>query len=152
MPSPPRPGLGDNFREQAERRRQLAAATEPDDPSDHEAEFDRGKAAEIARRYGVGLDRGHNSLDKMRHPRFRQVGVPHGHDLTTAMCAALDEGDGVGVEVPGAARKAGSERPAHVNNVDAESDDSARRRVAARVDLDPEALGVRAHPRIFPPA
>jgi hypothetical protein len=109
----------------------------------------------MASRYGVGLDRIHNALDRMRYPRLYQVGIPHWHELTQAMRRALEQLDGVWVESATAVtrrRQTERERPTHVNNVGAKTEDEARGIVAAIAEIDPGALGLRVHPRIFPPA
>jgi GrpB-like predicted nucleotidyltransferase (UPF0157 family) len=123
--------------------------------SQHETEVDRRDAPAMASRYGVGLDRIHNALDRMRYPRLYQVGIPHWHELSPATRDELEQLDGVWVESASAVhkrRQAEPERPTHVNNVGAKTEDEARGIVAAIATIDPDALGLRVHPRIFPPA
>jgi len=116
----------------------------------HEAELDRRDAPALARRYGIGVDRVHSALDKMRHPHLFQVGIPHWHELTPAMRDALDRLDGTWVDRVRRRRPAG-DRPTLVNNVGADTEAAARQTVGAIVGLDPDVLGVRLHPRIYPP-
>ena len=122
--------------------------------SQHEKDVDRRDAQALATRYGVGLDRIHNALDRMRYPRLYQVGIPHWHELTDDVRQSLAGLDGVWVESATAVkrrRETETERPTHVNNVGAATEDEARRIVSEIVAVDPDALGIRVHPRIFPP-
>ena len=122
--------------------------------STHPPEIDRRDAGTLARRYGIGVERVHNALDRMRYPHLYQVGIPHWHEITDTMRSNLAGLDGVWVEAADfvrARRRTEPDRPTHVNNVGAATDPDARAIVARIVELDPDILGARVHPRILPP-
>jgi hypothetical protein len=115
----------------------------------HEGEFDRDDAEAIAARFGLGVDRVHHALDTgRRYARLFVVGIPQWHELDAAARAELEALDGV-VIAPGTKDAYGDAPPLLVKNLPAASEDDARQRVARIVDIEPDALGAAASPRVL---
>jgi hypothetical protein len=119
---------------------------------EHEGEFDRADAEELARRYGLSSERVHHALDAgRRYARLWIVGVPAAHEIAPAARAALEALDGV-IVAPGLRKDYGEAPPLLVKNVPADDEDGARERIARIVAIAPAALGVAASSRVPPPA
>ena len=114
----------------------------------NEREFQRDDAAAIAARFGLSVDRVHHALDTgRRYGRLFVVGIPRWHELDGAARARLEALDGV-VVAPGTTDDYGDDPPLLVKNLPAASEDDARERVAGLVDIEPDALGAAASPRV----
>ena len=113
-----------------------------------EDEFDRDDAEAIAARFGLSVDRVHHALDTgRRYARLFVVGIPRWHELDAVARAQLEALDGV-VVAPGTTQAYGEAPPLLVKNLPAVSEDDARERVARIVDIEPNALGAAASPRV----
>ncbi|HEV2057754.1 MAG TPA: hypothetical protein VGR11_00270 [Solirubrobacteraceae bacterium] len=107
----------------------------------NESEIDRGDAAALAERYGIGVDRVHGALDAGRGIRHVfAIGIPAWHEPSAEMRAELEAIDGVIVE-PGKEAVYGKDPPLIVKNVPAPDERQARERVAQIVGIEPGALG-----------
>jgi hypothetical protein len=116
---------------------------------ENEGEFHRDDAEAIAARFGLSVDRVHHALDTGRgYARLFIVGIPQWHELDAAARAQLEALDGV-VVAPGTTEAYGDAPPLLVKNLAAASEDEARERVAQIVDIEPQALGVAASPRVL---
>ncbi len=116
---------------------------------ENEAEFDRGEATAIARRYGLSVERVHHSLDTGR--RYRQlfvVGIPAEHAVDDDTRVRLEAIDGV-IVAPGTKAAYGDAPPLLVKNVPAADEHEARAHVAQIVGIEPAALGAAASPRVY---
>ena len=114
----------------------------------NESEFDRDDAEAIAARFGLSVDRVHHALDTgRRYARLFVVGIPQWHELDPGARAQLEALDGV-VVAPGTTEAYGDAPPLLVKNLPAASEDDARERVARIVDIEPDALGAAASPRV----
>ena len=91
----------------------------------------------------------HHALDTGRgYARLFIVGIPQWHELDAAARAQLEALDGV-VVAPGTTEAYGDAPPLLVKNLAAASEDEARERVAQIADIEPQALGVAASPRVL---
>jgi hypothetical protein len=108
----------------------------------NEGDFDRADAAEIAARFGIGVERVHSALDAGRGIRHvYTVGIPAWHEFGDAARAELEAIDGVMIAF-GSQKEYGDEPPLLVKNVPAANEDGARERIAAIVAIEAGALGV----------
>ncbi len=107
----------------------------------NESEVDRADAPELAKRYGLGVDRVHGALDAGRGIRHVfAVGIPTAHELGEEARAELEAIDGVIVE-QGKKEIYGDDPPLLVKNVPAPDERQARERIAKIVAIEPDALG-----------
>jgi hypothetical protein len=107
----------------------------------NEAEIDRADAAQLAERYGLGVDRVHGALDAGRGIRHVfAVGIPSWHELSPEVRAQLEALDGVIVE-RGPQAVYGDDAPLIVKNVPAPDERQARARIAEIVGIEVDALG-----------
>jgi hypothetical protein len=107
----------------------------------NEAEIDRADAAQLAERYGLGLDRVHGALDAGRGIRHVfAVGIPSWHELSPKVRAQVEALDGVIVE-RGPQAVYGDDAPLIVKNVPAPDERQARARIAEIVGIEVDALG-----------
>jgi hypothetical protein len=119
---------------------------------EHEQDFDRADAEEIAARFGLSTERVHHALDSgRRYARLWIVGIPDDHQIEDAARAELAALDGV-IVAPGLRQDYGDAPPLLVKNVPADDEDGAREQIARIVAIDPAALGVAASSRVFPRA
>ena len=108
----------------------------------NEGEFERADAAEIAQRFGLGVERVHSALDAGRGIRHvYTVGIPAWHEFDDEARAELDAIDGVIVAF-GSRQEYGDAPPLLVKNVPAPDEDGARERIARIVAIETGALGV----------
>ena len=108
----------------------------------HEGEFERADAADIAQRFGLGVERVHSALDAGRGIRHvYTVGIPAWHEFGAEARAELDAIDGVMIAF-GSQKEYGDEPPLLVSNVPAPNEDGARERIAEIVAIEAGALGV----------
>ena len=106
-----------------------------------ESAIDRADAGELAKSYGLGVDRVHGALDAGRGIRHVfAVGIPASHELSDEVRTQLEAIDGVIVE-RGAKEIYGDDPPLLVKNVPAPDERQAREQIAKMVAIDPDALG-----------
>ena len=107
----------------------------------NEGEIDRADAPELAKRYGLAVDRVHGALDAGRGIRHVfSIGIPDYHELSPEARAELEAIDGVIIE-QGKQAIYGDHPPLIVKNVPAADERAARERIAQIVGIETEALG-----------
>jgi len=107
----------------------------------NEGEIDRDDAPELAKRFGLAVDRVHGALDAGRGIRHVfSIGIPSHHEVSSEVRAELEAIDGVIVE-QGKEAVYGSDAPLIVKNVPAPDERQARARIGQIVGLEADALG-----------
>ena len=107
----------------------------------NEGEIDRDDAPDLAKNYGLAVDRVHGALDAGRGIRHVfSVGIPAWHEVSPEVRAELEALDGVIVE-PGKQAIYGNDAPLIVKNVPAPDERQARERIAQIVGIEVDALG-----------
>ena len=106
-----------------------------------ESEIDRADAPQLAKSYGLAVDRVHGALDAGRGIRHVfSVGIPAYHELTPGARAELEAIDGVIIE-QGKQAIYGDHPPLIVKNVPGADERQARERIAKIVAIETDALG-----------
>ncbi len=107
----------------------------------NESDFERADAEQIAKRFGLGVERVHSALDAGRGIRHvYTVGIPAWHAFHDEARAELEAIDGVVIQ-PGSTKQYGPQPPLLIANVPAANEDDARARVAKIVGIEAGALG-----------
>ena len=115
----------------------------------NEADVDRDDAADLAKHFGLDLERVHGALDAgRRYRRLWIVGIPAWHAIQPAARGELEALDGV-VLARAPKEQYDEPPPLLVKNVPAADEHEARERIARIVAIEPGALGVAASGRVF---
>jgi len=107
----------------------------------NEGEIERDEAAQLAKQFGLAVDRVHGALDAGRGIRHVfSVGIPAYHEVSAQVRAELEAMDGVIVE-QGKQAIYGDDAPLIVKNVPGADERQARARIAEIVGIEVDALG-----------
>jgi hypothetical protein len=107
----------------------------------NEGEIDRADAPELAKSFGLAIDRVHGALDAGRGIRHVfSIGIPDYHELTPEARAELEAIDGVIIE-QGKQAIYGDHAPLIVKNVPGADERAAREHIAKIVGIETDALG-----------